>query len=296
MDIDQLRTFLAVLEHGSFSRAAEAMRIGQSTVSFHIKALETAVSARLLDRRGGAVRPTATGSVLRRYAQRIVSLRDEALARLRAEESGQAGRLTIAASTIPGEYLLPPLLARFLTAHPRVAVTIEVSDSSKAITRLLAHECDVALVGARARDKRVIYTPFAEDEVVLVGRAHDPLTPRKLSGRDFGRNRIIVRGEGSGTRQAASAFLARQSSSRGDALARLEVGSTEAAKRCALQGIGLALVSRHAVAEDLDAGLLAIVSAPGLPVRRSFYAARVRATTLSSPARALLELLVQKNR
>jgi len=107
MDVGQLRTFLAVLEHGSFSHAAEALRIGQSTASFHIKALETSVGTRLLDRRGGRVRPTATGAVLRRYALRIVSLRDEALARLRAEESGEAGRLTIAASTIPGEYLLP---------------------------------------------------------------------------------------------------------------------------------------------------------------------------------------------
>src|SRR5262245_11822840 len=114
MDIDQLRTFLAVLDHGSFSHAAEARGIGQSTVSFHVKALETSVGAKLLDRRGGQVRPTATGNVLRRYALRIVSLRDEALARLRAEESGQVGRLTIAASTIPAEHLLPPVLAEFL--------------------------------------------------------------------------------------------------------------------------------------------------------------------------------------
>ena len=296
MDVDQLRTFLAVLEHGSFSRAAEALRIGQSTVSFHIKALETAVGARLLDRRGGHVRPTATGGILRRYAVRIVSLRDEALARVRAEESGQAGRLAIAASTIPGEYLLPPVLAEFLAAHPRVAVTVEVSDSRKAIAQLLAHECDLALVGARARDKRIAYTPFAEDEVVLVGRASDPLHQRRWSARDLDKVRIIVREEGSGTRQAVSAFLARHAPSRADHQARLQAGSTEAAKRCALHGIGLALLSRHSVAEDLDAGRLAVVSAPGLPVRRSFYAARLRTATLSAAARALFDLLLQKSR
>lgn len=296
MDVDQLRTFLTVLEHGSFSHAAEALRIGQSTVSFHIKALETAVGARLLDRRGGRVRPTATGGVLRRYAQRIVSLRDEALVRLRAEESGQAGRLVIAASTIPGEYLLPPVLAKFLAAHPAVGVSVEVSDSRKAIAQLLAHECDLALVGARARDKRIVYTAFAEDEVVLVGRASDPLSKRRLSAQDLDKVRIIVREEGSGTRQAVSAFLARHASSRAEHPARLQAGSTEAAKRCALEGIGLALVSRRSVAEDLDAGRLAVVSAPGLPVRRSFYAARLRTASLSAAARALLDLLLQKSR
>jgi len=224
MDIDQLRTFLAVLEHGSFSRAAEALRVGQSTISFHIKALETAVGARVLDRHGGQVRPTATGAVLRRYAQRIVSLRDEALAKLRAEESGQAGRLTIAASTIPAEYLLPPVLAEFLAAHPNVAVTVEVSDSRKALVQLLAHECDLALVGARARDKRILYTPFAEDEVVLVGRPEGPPGRRKSVVRDLGRARIVVREEGSGTRQAVAAFLAWHTSPHADQVPRLQGG------------------------------------------------------------------------
>jgi DNA-binding transcriptional LysR family regulator len=296
MDVGQLRTFLTVLEHGSFSRAAEALRLGQSTVSFHIKALETAAGVTLLDRRGGGVRPTPTGRVLRRYAQRIVSLRDEALARLSAEESGQTGRLVIAASTIPGEVLLPAFLARFLEDHPRVAVTVEVSDSRRALARLLAHECDLALVGARSRDRRVVYTAFAADEVILVGRADDPATPRRCSARDLHRLRLIVREEGSGTREAASAFLARHPPENGDPLPRLEVGSTEAAKRCVLQGVGLALLSRHAVVEELAAGRLVAVPAPGLPVRRQFHVARLRAATLSTAARELLTLLLQKTR
>jgi DNA-binding transcriptional LysR family regulator len=154
----------------------------------------------------------------------------------------------------------------------------------------------VALVGALARDRRIVYAPFAEDEVVLVGRASDQRGQRTLSPRDLHSVRIIVREEGSGTRQAAAAFLARHTSSPADQVPQLQAGSTEAAKRCALQGIGLALLSRHSVAEDLDAGRLVIVSAAGLPVRRSFYAARLRTATPSASAKALLDLLVQKNR
>ena len=103
MEIDQLRTFLSVLDHGGFSRAAEALRVGQSTVSFHVKALETAVGARLLDRRRGRVRATPAGRLLARYALKLVALRDEALARLRDEEAGERGRVRVAASTIPAE-------------------------------------------------------------------------------------------------------------------------------------------------------------------------------------------------
>ena len=295
MEIHQLRTFLAVLEHGSFSRAGEALGLGQSTVSFHVKALETAVGARVLDREGGGVRPTSTGAVLRRYALRIVSLRDEALAQLHAEEAGQAGCLAIAASTIPAEYLMPPLLAVFLAAHPRVAVSVEVSDSRQALARLAAHECDLALVGARARDKRMVSVPFAEDEVVLVAKA-DARTPRRLSAADLRRVRLIVREEGSGTRQAAAAFLARHASARGEQVAPLQVGSSEAARRCVLQGIGMALLSRHAVSADVEAGRLVVVAAPGLPVRRSFHAVRLRTVTSSAALKAFRRVLLQEHR
>ena len=90
MDFDQLRTLLAVMEHGSFTRAAEALGLSQSTVSFQIKALETAVGGKLLDRGREGVRPTARGELLRGYADRLWSLRDEALEQLEAQAQGQA--------------------------------------------------------------------------------------------------------------------------------------------------------------------------------------------------------------
>jgi DNA-binding transcriptional LysR family regulator len=103
VEFDQLRTFLAVLEHGSFARAGQALDLGQSTVSFHIKALEQRVGVGLLERGRGRVGPTAEGRLLAPYARRIVGLRDEALARLDAGRTGEAGNLVLAASTIPGE-------------------------------------------------------------------------------------------------------------------------------------------------------------------------------------------------
>jgi DNA-binding transcriptional LysR family regulator len=297
MEIDQLRTFLAVHEHGSFSRAAEAVHLSQSTVSFQIKALETAVGSRLLDRRGGRVRPTDTGRLLRRYAQRIVSLREEALARTRAEEEGQAGRITIAASTIPAEYLLPPALARLRRTHPGVQVVVQVSDSRRAGLALLAQECDLALVGSRLRDRRLVCAPFAEDEVLLVGPSPNPFAPSgRLGPKQLARVPLVLREEGSGTREAVAAILARRDAAGGAAPAAVQVGSTEAAKRCVLAGLGLTFISRRAVADELAAGRLRAVAVPGTPVRRTFHAARLRAVTPSAAARAFWDVLVRKNR
>lgn len=292
MEIDQLRTFLAVLEHGTFSRAGEALRIGQSTVSFHIKALETAVGSRLLDRGGGTVGATAAGEELRKYAIRILSLRDEALSRLRAEEKGDAGQIVVAASTIPAEYLLPPVLAAFLGAHPAVSVRVDVSDSRRALAALVDQACDLALVGQEPRERRVVASAFAEDEVVLVGVPL--LVPSgKATLDDLRGCRFVVREEGSGTRGAVAKILAAAAPSRA---AVVQVGSSEAAKRCALEGVGLTFISRRAVADDLDAGRLRVAKVTGTPIRRRFWVARLRTATPSGAVRALREAIVRHYR
>ena len=293
MDLDQLRTFLAVLQHRSFSRAAQALKLGQSTVSFHVAALETSVGARLLDRKGGKLKLTESGATVERYASRILALRSEALARIRAEEAGETGRLTLAVSTIPAEHLLPKVLARFSLAHPKVNVRVQVSDSQRATDALLGQHADLAVVGSARRDRRLLFTAFAEDEIVLVGRAHAPLTARRPSGEELSRVRLIVREEGSGTRAAVGRFLAVQGSS---GLPPLELGSVAAAKQCVLEGVGLALLSRRSLERELASGELTVLGVAGLPVRRRFYLVRPKGIAEPTAARRFAHMLLQEYR
>ena len=207
MEFDQLRTFLAVLEHKSFVRAGQALQVGQSTVSFHIKALEGRVGAKLLERGRGRVEPTAAGRVLQRYSERIVGLCDEALAHLRAGESGKTGRLVIAASTIPGEYLLPAVLAQFRTLHPRISLEVDVSDSQRAASAVVAGEADLGLVGSKPGDRRLASEVFASDEIVLVGPSPNPFAPNgRLTLRELRDVPLVQRERGSGTRESRPGF------------------------------------------------------------------------------------------
>ena len=287
MDVAQLRTFLAVLDHAGFSRAARGLNLTQSTVSFHIKSLETDVGARLLDRDGGRVRPTQAGRTLARYAARIIALRAEALEQVHALESLTAGRLDIAASTIPGEYLLPGMLSEYRRRNPSVEIRVRVSDSAAALNSLLAQECDLAFLGTRQSDRRVVFTPFADDEIVLVATTPNTFVPDgALTPARLREAPLLLREAGSGTRRSIAAFLSRH---RLKGVA--ELGSTEAVKRSVRSGMGLGFVSRHAGEEELKSGALAIVKAPGLPIRRSFYVARLRGSTLPAAARAFLDLL-----
>ncbi|MEM6295967.1 MAG: LysR family transcriptional regulator [Myxococcota bacterium] len=286
MEFDQLRTLLAVLEHGGFTRAAEALGISQSTVSFHIKSLENAVGTRLLDRGRDGVRPTAHGTTLKRYAADLLALRKEASAHLSALDTGAMGKVDVAASTIPGEYLLPQALAALRRTHPGVSVSVRIGDSSRALGALREGEVDVALIGSPSGDRKIEEVSFATDAVVLVGASPAESVRDSLVGVP-----LILRREGSGTRAAIAPVLA-QALDGGEPGPTIEVGSTEAAKRCALAGLGLTFVSRRAVQRELAAGLLYVHPFAGLPAARTFHLATLRGVTLSPAAAALRTLLV----
>ncbi len=290
MEFDQLRTMLAVLEHGSFTRAADALGLSQSTVSFHIKGLEATLGERVLDRGRDGVQPTAQGKILRRYAERLIDMRAEALTRMKAEADGQTGHVVVAASTIAGEVMLPPLLHELRRTHPGVSVTITVSDSGGAVAQLVAGQCDLALVGSQPQDRRLVSRPFATDEIVLVGPSPNPFATEDDNPSLLGRTPLVLRQESSGTRSAVADLLARHADT-GEA-ARVTVGSTEAAKRCVLAKLGLAFISRRAVADEIADGRMVVVPLLGLPVKRSFYVSRLRGATPSSSASALIDLLL----
>ncbi len=288
MEFDQLRTLLAVLEYGGFTRAAEALGLSQSTVSFQIKSLETSVGARLIDRGRDGVRPTAHGVTLQRYAQQLLELRTEASSRIQALDEGIVGRVDVAASTIPGEYLLPGALASLRRSHPGVSVSIRVGNSGGAITALRDGAVDVALVGSPCGDRKIEERPFATDEIVLVGPQPNPFAvERGLVGVP-----LILRTEGSGTRASVADVLA-QSLDGGESGTVVEVGSSEAAKRCVQAGLGLAFISRIAVASELNANTLVEVPLPGLPAIRTFYLATRKGVTPSPATAALCGLLVR---
>jgi phosphonate transport system ATP-binding protein len=225
---------------------------------------------------------------LKLYAQRILALRDEALAGLHARERGDAGQLTIAASTLPAEFLLPPALAALRARYPGLSVVLDVSDSRRATAAVLAEQCDLAFVGERVRDRRVVSSPVAVDEIVLVGPpgAEAPAAgPRRLA--------LVLREAGSATGGHVATLVARLAAERGGEVTLTQVGSTSVARRCVLEGLGLTFISRRAVQEDLRAGRLVELPLRGTPVRRQVYAARLRAAAPSPVARALVAELAR---
>src|SRR5437588_7140026 len=242
-DTTRMRLLVEIERQGTGSAAAAAIGIGQPSASQHLRLLEAAAGQRLVERTGRGSRLTDAGQVLAaRAAQALASL-GAAEEELGAIAGLQTGTIHLGASTAPGVYLLPDTLGCFRRSYPGVTVEVEVAASEEILKRLVAGRVQLALVGAAHTDERIALDPFLEDEIVGVAKPGlVPLTkgavkPARLTGF-----MLLAREPGSSSQQAIDEELR----AIGIKLAGVwELGSSEAIKRAAREGLGLAFLSRR---------------------------------------------------
>ncbi len=292
MGIRRLEVFCNVIEKRSFSKAAEAVYLSQPTVSEHIKLLEQFVGDRLIERLGKTVVPTHAGEVLYKYAKEILALRDEAVAVIENLRGKIGGKLRVGCSTIPGTYILPYFLGGFINAYPDVRISLTTSDSRDITAKVAENELDVGLVGATFRESRVVYEEILSDELVLAVYPNHPLLRKQHADpEDLYRYPYINREFGSGTR----AFVERNLRNLGISISRfkivLEVGSTEAVRHAIKAGIGISILSRKAIDDDVASGSLYAIRFNGLKMMRYFYLVRHKGRNPSPVCKSFIETI-----
>ena len=265
MTMTQLRSFLAVVRGGSVTAAADELVVTQPSVSAAVSALSREVGCALTERDGRGIRPTAAGSVFAAYATDVVGLLDEG-ARAAREAAGHAERrLALAAVTTAAESFVPPLMRAFGTAHPDLRLTLTVGNRERVMDLVLGHRADVAIGGRPPGDDRIVATPIRPNELVLVTAPDDPLARgARCRRQELARRVWLLREPGSGTRAVTARFLATASLEP----ETLKLGSNGAIRQAARAGLGIAYLSRAAVAVELDAGLLACLTVDRPPPER----------------------------
>ena len=286
MDLSALRAFRIAATEGSYAAAGRSLGITQAGAAARVHELERALGVRLLERRGRGLRLTPAGETLLGYAGRILALVAEAESCVR-EATEQ--RVSVAASTVPGTYVLPRVLGRFRQQHPAIAVAVETLDSAGAVDRLVAGAGDLALTGVRPARPDVTSTPFLEEQLTLVAQ---PGHPASLSLADLAAELFVARESGSGTQAIVDEALraAGLDPARLHVVARL--GSNQAVVNAVAAGLGVAFVSPWAAGPDLAAGRLVAVDVPGLTITRHLYIVQRRGVPLSSAAQALVDFLL----
>jgi len=284
-----MRTFHAVATERSFTEAGHRLNLSQPAVSAQIRALERHYGARLFEVRHRRVHLTAEGEALLPYAERVLDLLREADDAVAATQGLRRGRLTLGASATIGNYLLPPLLARFAAAHPALRVEVQVGTTAEVVARVVADELPFGLVEAPVAQPDLEARPFAEDEMVLIAPPDHPWTRHGAVSPDDLRGRPLLRREpGSGTQTLVDHALERA----GVAMpAAMLLGSTEALKEAVLAGLGVAWVPRLAAARELAAGDLVGVRVAGLELSRTLYVVAPVGRRLPPAGRAFLDAL-----
>ena len=284
----QLAAFHAVSRLGSVSRAASELHLTQPAVSIQLKLLEETAGAPLLEKAGRGVRLTAAGELVAGYAARILDLWREAGDEMAAQQGLFSGTLRVGAVTT-AEYLLPPLLVAFAGQHPDVKVKLQVGNRDEIVRMLAAQEVDLAIMGRPPAELKTSAVAFARHPMAfLASPKHPVMGRRRPTLADLVDANLLARERGSGTRTT----LERVYKDAGVPL-RIdsELSSNEAIKHMCAAGLGVAFLSLHTCALELEAGLLELLPMAGNPLQRDWYVMHLATRRLPRVSAAFRQFL-----
>ncbi len=282
-----LDLFCSVVELGSLSKAAEAHHIAQPSASGRVRALERQLKMTLLERSPSGSRPTPEGELVAQWAANVLQSATEFNAGVDALRARKAGRLRVAASLTIAEYLLPAWLEAFLRNRKDDSVKLAVANSSSVTHRLRQRQAELGFIESPDTAEDLAEQTVGRDRlVVVVSPSHPWAKAGEVSLDAFVATPLVLREQGSGTRDALDAELATLGFA--PAASAMELGSTAAVRSAVINGRSPAVISDRAVAADLVAGSLVEIVVPGLAVDRSLRAVWIAGQPLSELARDFL--------
>ncbi|MGE4560334.1 MAG: selenium metabolism-associated LysR family transcriptional regulator, partial [Desulfobulbus sp.] len=292
MDIRKLDVFRKVVELKSFTKAAEAALLSQPTVSEHIRNLEEELGLKLVDRLGREVEATPVGMVLYRYAVRMTQLQQEALQAVTRYNGDLSGELRIGASTIPGAYILPRVIASFCSRYREVKPMVQINSSRAVAALIVEGGIDIGMVGAIWSERGLEWTSVFTDTLVLAVPVLHPLAAAEsVKVQEIGEWPFIQREQGSGTRKVVARMLEQQGMREADLQEVAMLGSNEAVREAVKAGVGVAIISSRSVAQDVQCGTLAAIPLDDPAACRPIYLLQRKNRELPPVAAAFAEHL-----
>jgi DNA-binding transcriptional LysR family regulator len=266
---DPLKTFVTVVEHKNFSRAAEELYLSHPNVSLQIQSLEEELGTKLVNSSSKHLELTQAGEIYYGYAKQILLLQDKAKQEIKQLSNVVTGALKVGASYTIGEYILPFVVAEFAAQYPKVEIEASIANTEEIIQAVRANHLDIALVEGEVHYSDIVIRPIMEDEIILVVPNQHPLARLPIVTSEHLQDQVwILRESGSGTR----AFSDKLIKEWGINVRKTYIfGSGQAVKQAVTAGLGIALVSRWIVRKELNAKELKSIRIKGKRLTRSFY-------------------------
>ena len=286
----QLKIFVTVARHLSFSRAAEALHLSQPAVSIQVRQLEAHVGSPLLEQLGRRVHLTAAGQAMLRHSEAILTQLREA-AEAMAQFQGIAGGTLNVAVISAGDYFVPQLLAEFSRRHDGVVLNLAVSNRSDVVQLLADNRTDLAIMVRPPESDDMVARSFANAPYVVVASPAHPLAGRRrIRAKDLLTHRFVVRERASDTRHAMEAAFGERVR---DLPILMEISSNETIKQAVIAGLGIAFLSAHAVGPELRVGTMVRLDVQGFPFERRWHVVHRKGKRLPPVAVAFKEFLIR---
>jgi DNA-binding transcriptional LysR family regulator len=265
MDMDQLRTFLEVSRQKSFSRAAEKLYVTQPSISAQIRALETALGHRLLERGGGKVTLTAAGRVFEPFAEDCLSRLNHMMLTLADLEQSPRGALSVSTNDSTALYVLPVFFSKFHKQYPRVALNVVRAERTKSIELVLDREVEFGVVSLPVKDPRLHAEVIHKGELVLAVPANHPLAQfEQVTLQQVAQHRLLLPKQGRRREQLDACFAQEKLIPR----IAMELDSNELLKRLILGEMGIGFLPRINVLEELRVGTLKVIQIEQMEISR----------------------------
>ncbi|MDF2815204.1 MAG: LysR family transcriptional regulator [Paenibacillus sp.] len=296
LNFHQLHIFYTVAEKGSFSMAAQALHMTQPAVTMQVQGLEDYFGTKLFQRSTKRIEITEAGRTLLPFAKRSIELIKETDIAMSKFTHMVEGRLQLGASLTIGEYVLPRLLGPFSREYPNISVSMKVMNTTQILEEILGHQLNFGLVEAPVNHPDVRTEVVLNDELKLIVPSGHPLADKEVvQPQDLIEYPLILREQGSGTRQVMEDELQKIGISSNQFKIIMELGSTGAIKSAVEAGLGITVLSPSSVKHEVALGLFQIKSIEGVTFTRHFYSIYLKATLLPISAVTFLTFLRERD-
>lgn len=267
----RLKVFRSVAKNLSFTKASQELFVSQPAITKHIQELESAYQTRLFDRQGSKISLTESGKLLLEHCDRILEDYKRLEYEMHLLNNEYTGELRLGASTTIAQYVLPPLLARFIKKFPQVNLSLMNGNSREVETALQEHRIDLGLVEGVHRSPNLKYTPFLEDELVAVVHAKSKLSiPDELAPGDLTDIPLVLRERGSGTLDVIERALSQHNIKLSALHVLMYLGSTESIKLFLESTDCMGIISIRSICKELAAGTFRVVELKETSMLRDF--------------------------
>ena len=265
---NQLRLFEAVARNSSFTRAAEELHVVQPTVSAQIKQLTNTIGLPVFEQVGKKIYLTDAGKELYQTIRELFDSWDRFEMKISDLKGAKAGKLRVSIVTT-AKYFIPRLLGPFCQHYPGIDVALEVVNRDQVLERLVNNLDDLYIMGVPPEHLAIEKVPFLQNPLVVIApRAHELATKKRISLARLAKERFILREKGSGTRIVAEEFFAKRKVT---LPVKMELSNNEAIKWAVAGGMGLSILSQHAIMLEPMQDKIAVLDVEGFPIVRSWH-------------------------